>query len=1224
MSTYKRSTGNIVFETLNANSSVSFIGPTANAVSVVINGDLSVSGNASLTGNIAGDNIFNGTSSIQIPTANGNIVMNAGGVSNVVVVSPTGVTFAGAIGFSGNVSAGNLAATGIVTAVGNINSSANINSNGNIIITRDASVGQPTFRFNDTDTTITTNTVIGAVEWFTNDAAGARVTTAVRSIATSATGNARYEVLTSTNGAAATAKFAIDDVGNVGVANTAPLHTFAVSGNTFASGTATVIGNVTGGNFITAGLVSATGNITSAANIAGGNLAVTSNVTANNLSATTGISAGVGGITATGNIRGGNLISDGIISATGNLTTTDIFSTTLTATGNVRGANLNVGGVANAGSVTATSTISATGNVTGGNIGTAGRITATGNIVGGNVSAGGIISAAGNIVAGAFFVGDGGFLSNVTAVSNLAVSQLANGITNLTVRSSTGPITADVNGTANVLIITDTSLTMSGIVSATGNVVAGNVNTAGIVSATGNINGGNVNATFGNFNTVIGQANASNLTTGTVPSDRLTGIYAINVSGYSATVSAAAQPNITSLGTLTALSVTGNITGGNVGTAGLITATGNITGGNVNTARVVANSFVSATGNVVGGNVNTGGLINATGNIVGGNISTAGLITATGNIVGGNISTAGLITATGNITGGNIIGTTVSVSGNVIGANIVSSALRTPDAVSGVTNGINIRTGNSTGSSLTGAILIETGANTFASGDIRVRPGIANAAGTARGGNVFIEGGTVNSGTTKTGGNVVIDGGMPDTESATVFAGNVYLGTNYTPLGAGTNSVFIGRTSGQTQVNGFLSVVGNVTGGNLVTAGQVSATGNVSGNFILGNGALLTGVITSVANINFGNSNVTVVSSGGNVAVGVGGTANVLVVANTGAVVSGTISASGTVTVGNLSTAGTASATGNITGGNLSTAGTASATGNITGGNLITAGQVSATGAITGGSLSVSTGNITSGNLLISGAIIDSAQLDIQTSTANANIVLTPNGTGNVNIGRMSASGNITAVAFFGNGAGLTSLGAATTAGTVTTNAQPNITSVGTLSSLAVTANITGGNLSVSTGTITAGNIVNSNANGIGNIGSSTIYFNRIFATATTALYADLAEKFLADQLYGPGTVLVFGGEKEVTESTTDADYRVAGVVSTNPSYIMNSGLGGDYAVELALQGRVPCAVIGPVAKGDLIVSAPNGRARAVKSAAAGTIIGKSLENFNGEFGVVEIVVGRD
>jgi hypothetical protein len=210
----------------------------------------------------------------------------------------------------------------------------------------------------------------------------------------------------------------------------------------------------------------------------------------------------------------------------------------------------------------------------------------------------------------------------------------------------------------------------------------------------------------------------------------------------------------------------------------------------------------------------------------------------------------------------------------------------------------------------------------------------------------------------------------------------------------------------------------------------------------------------------------------------------------------------------------------------------------------------------------------------------------------------------------------------------------------VTTAAQPNITSVGTLSSVSVTgnvnggnlrtagsisatANITGGNLSVSIGTITAGNILNGNGNGIGNIGNATVYFNTIFAKATSAQYADLAEKFLADHPYTAGTVLIFGGAKEVTKSTSTADYRVAGVVSTAPSYIMNAGLTGSHVVDLALQGRVPCNVVGPVEKGDLLISAPDGRAQAAKSAQAGTIIGKSLENFTGQHGTIEIVVGR-
>jgi hypothetical protein len=161
------------------------------------------------------------------------------------------------------------------------------------------------------------------------------------------------------------------------------------------------------------------------------------------------------------------------------------------------------------------------------------------------------------------------------------------------------------------------------------------------------------------------------------------------------------------------------------------------------------------------------------------------------------------------------------------------------------------------------------------------------------------------------------------------------------------------------------------------------------------------------------------------------------------------------------------------------------------------------------------------------------------------------------------------------------------------------------------------------TGDLVVGNIVNSNANGVGNIGSSSGFFNTIFATATSAQYADLAEKYVADAEYAPGTVVVFGGNKEVTVTSTDADRAVAGVVSTNPSYIMNAGLEAEHVATVALTGRVPTRVTGSVRKGDLMVSAGFGLARAEQDPRVGTVIGKALENYEGTEGVIEVVVGR-
>ena len=132
---------------------------------------------------------------------------------------------------------------------------------------------------------------------------------------------------------------------------------------------------------------------------------------------------------------------------------------------------------------------------------------------------------------------------------------------------------------------------------------------------------------------------------------------------------------------------------------------------------------------------------------------------------------------------------------------------------------------------------------------------------------------------------------------------------------------------------------------------------------------------------------------------------------------------------------------------------------------------------------------------------------------------------------------------------------------------------------------------------------------------------------ATSALYADLAERYQADAEYLPGTVLIFGGDAEVTQSTEKMDRRAAGVVSTDPAYLMNSSLVGKNTVALALTGRVPCKVSGYVRKGDLMVSGvEHGVAEAWReesSPPAGSIIGKSLEDKDSRgIDVIEVVIG--
>jgi hypothetical protein len=189
-----------------------------------------------------------------------------------------------------------------------------------------------------------------------------------------------------------------------------------------------------------------------------------------------------------------------------------------------------------------------------------------------------------------------------------------------------------------------------------------------------------------------------------------------------------------------------------------------------------------------------------------------------------------------------------------------------------------------------------------------------------------------------------------------------------------------------------------------------------------------------------------------------------------------------------------------------------------------------------------------------------------------------------------------------------------------------------TATTLSATGNVIGGNVTTAgILTINSGNavtaIVNGGSNAVGNIGSSTVYFNRVFAQATTALYADLAEMYTADAQYPASTVVVFGGNQEITISTVSHDSRVAGVVSTNPAHIMNSGITGNCSIAVALTGRVPCQVVGPISKGDQVVSSPiAGVAERldISQYQPGVVIGKSLEDHSGlGVGTIEIVVGR-
>ena len=382
----------------------------------------------------------------------------------------------------------------------------------------------------------------------------------------------------------------------------------------------------------------------------------------------------------------------------------------------------------------------------------------------------------------------------------------------------------------------------------------------------------------------------------------------------------------------------------------------------------------------------------------------------------------------------------------------------------------------------------------------------------------------------------------------------------------------------------------------------------------------------------------------------------------------GAATTAGTVTTAaqpNITSVGTLTSvtvSGNVSGGNLTTGGALSVTGNADSGNINTT-KVTATEVIGGGiSLVGNTISSTDSTLTIDpatagapGLVVIAGNLSVQGTTTtyesttvtindlvftvanNAATSAAANG-GGIEVGPVgspyatwlydqpssvwntalgiSATGNITA----GN------LSGTSIVGTLTTAAQTNITSVGTLGSLSVTGNITGGNL-ITAGLVSLSSITKTGSNGVGNIGATASTFDTVFAKATSAQYADVAEYYIADGEYPVGTVLVFGGDQEVTQSCHNHSTNIAGVVSANPAVIMNSGLDHNDRVLVALLGRVPCRVQGPLHKGDRLVagSVPGVAVRLDPARyQPGCMIGKALEDCVGEKEtVIEVVVGR-
>jgi len=382
------------------------------------------------------------------------------------------------------------------------------------------------------------------------------------------------------------------------------------------------------------------------------------------------------------------------------------------------------------------------------------------------------------------------------------------------------------------------------------------------------------------------------------------------------------------------------------------------------------------------------------------------------------------------------------------------------------------------------------------------------------------------------------------------------------------------------------------------------------------------------------------ITNQGNLRLGASGNAAVVIVTGTGANVTGYVTATANVTGGNIITVGFASATGNITGGNISTTGLVTAAGNVIGGNINSAAAISAVGLITAGGnvtganvvtngIVTAAGNITGGNILTSGQLSAGGAVNATGNITGGNIIT---GGGVTATGTITASGNVVAGSgrfFLGDGGLLSNVSAAISVTRIengTSNVAVGSSGGNVTVGVAGTANVVVvSTTGITTNGLTVPSITKSGSNAVGNIGSSSNYFNQVFATATTALYADVAERFAADEVLVPGTVVELGGTQEITRSQTDLSENVFGVISTKPAYTMNGGAGDDDThPKVAMTGRVPVLVTGVVKKGDRLVSAGNGIARAAKpgEATAFNTIGRSLvDKTTPESGTIEAIV---
>ena len=971
------------------------------------------------------------------------------------------------------------------------------------------------------------------------------------------------------------------------------------------------IGVANGDSFTASGTVSATGNIT------GGNLTTGGDVTTVTVTAS-GAIAGSTTITATGNVAGGNITTGGAVEATGLISS----GTTITATGNVAGGNLTTAGQVAADNaditngITAGTTITATGNVAGGNITTGGAmeatglissgstITATGNVAGGNITTGGRVDATGEVKGASLATG------NIT----IGTDDITSGGEAITVNQDAQDLDFIVEGSSNANLLT--------IDAGTDTIVVGSATTT-------------TGATFkvdSNDSQMIPVGTTAQRPTG------VTGMIRFNTSldqfeFYDSNSWTTAGSDFTVIASDT-------FNGDNSTVAFTLSST-----------QTTASCIVSINGIVQ---------LPTTAYAVSGTTLTFTEAPLAGDVIEvREITTTSTITSLASSDVSAIIETQDGGDVNVKG-NIIPSANVTYDLGSDTERWNDLYlAGNSI---VLGSVVIKnTGGNAIGFfGPDGTTPGVIDA-------NVEIAGDSIQNGTSLvdfsgTNGDVQLTAG--GTQSLTVISTGANVVGDFATTGDvrfldSDNSNYVGFQAPATVASDLVwtlpSADAGVSGYALVSDGAgtlsfaaagatVSSDTSTDTDFLLYFASTTTGALTAVKQ---DSGLIYNPSSGLLTSAAFSGDGSALTALNGSQVTSGTIAAARVATL-NQDTTGTAAIATTVT--------VADESSDTTCFPLFATAATGDLGAKSGSNLTFnsSTGVLAATTFSGSGASLTSLNgSNISSGTIAAARVATLNQNTSGTAGGLSSAVTVSLTGAVTGSATFTSAGD-TASITTTATSDPTITLAGDLTGSATLTNLGNATLtatiasnSVALGTDTTGNYVQQGAtSGSGISGSvnseggtftvtsnatnantgSTIVFRDgsgnfsagvITATATQARYADLAEMYAADGDIEAGTVVHFAGEGKLAACDEANHHAVAGIISTDPAYLMNTDQEG---VALAISGRVPCKVTGVVNAGDLMVSAGNGMAMANNSPAIGTVIGKAIESNAGGEAVIEVL----